>query len=430
MKATNIRCSSDEEYDEQFLALFRQAVERRTGPGAPILAELSGGMDSSSIVCMSDHLRRSGDASADILETISFYDDSEPSWNERPYFTTVEAKRGKSGIHLRTSFLDRTAEMHDPSLGTYFLPGADRATIDREQVIQEAIGDRAYKSIVSGIGGDEVLGGIPTPMPELADYLISGHLKLLLGRSVDWCLVNRTPLSQMLLDTLQYAIDVYRPPRIEGMSMPPWLRTRLQRICANLKREDVTGSRGPDLTPSGISTGLAWWWIMETLPHAYPGILARPDYLYPYLDKQLVDFLFCIPREQLVRPGRRRSLMRRALKNIVPEEILERRRKAYRTRGPLLAMQHDQSKIHQLFADAWICNQGFVDSAKFLAALDRTSSGVDTRWWQSLSRAIALELWVKETGPSQVRTRPTVSPQQVLLSRMGANKIRTVRAAN
>ena len=42
---------------------------------------------------------------------------------------------------------------------------------------------------------------------------------------------------------------------------------------------------------------------------------------YPVLDRDLLEFLFAIPREQLVRPGERRSLMRRALKGIVPEEV-------------------------------------------------------------------------------------------------------------
>ena len=77
--SSTIRYKSDSEYGSHFLALFQQSVERRTGPGAPILAQLSGGMDSTSIVCMSDHIRRSHDPKAKILDTISFYDDSESS---------------------------------------------------------------------------------------------------------------------------------------------------------------------------------------------------------------------------------------------------------------------------------------------------------------------------------------------------------------
>jgi asparagine synthetase B (glutamine-hydrolysing) len=79
---------------------------------------------------------------------------------------------------------------------------------------------------------------------------------------------------------------------------------------------------------------------METLPHLFPQILSRLEYRYPFLDKDLVSFLFSIPREQIVRPGRRRSLMRRALVGIVPDGILERRRKAFQLRAPLAALQH------------------------------------------------------------------------------------------
>ena len=56
MVRDTIRYSSDKDYEEHFFELFKQSVERRTGRGAPILAQLSGGMDSTSIVCMSDHI--------------------------------------------------------------------------------------------------------------------------------------------------------------------------------------------------------------------------------------------------------------------------------------------------------------------------------------------------------------------------------------
>ena len=77
--ATAIRYKEDIEYERHFLELFLQAVDRRTGGGAPILAELSGGMDSTSIVCASDFLRRRNGSGADLLDTVSYYDDSEAS---------------------------------------------------------------------------------------------------------------------------------------------------------------------------------------------------------------------------------------------------------------------------------------------------------------------------------------------------------------
>ena len=57
-------------------------------------------MDSSSIVCMADTIIARGAAETPRLDTISYYDDSEPNWNERPYFTKVEEKRGRTGCHI------------------------------------------------------------------------------------------------------------------------------------------------------------------------------------------------------------------------------------------------------------------------------------------------------------------------------------------
>ena len=49
---------------------------------------------------------------------------------------------------------------------------------------------------------------------------------------------------------------------------------------------------------------------------------------YPYLDRDFLEFMYAIPREQIVRVGQRRSLMKRALVGIVPDELLNRKRKA------------------------------------------------------------------------------------------------------
>jgi asparagine synthase (glutamine-hydrolysing) len=430
MRTATTRYNSDNEYDEQFLALFGQSVARRDGPGAAIITELSGGMDSTSIVCMSDHNRRSRDSSAELLDTISYYDDSEPGWNEKPYFSIVEAKRGKTGIHIDTSFMDQSFEPPDPFHGLYFLPGPDSSAIERERKIQSSMKSGGYRSILSGIGGDEVLGGVPSPQPELATYLVAGDFPLLLRRSIEWCLTDRSPLFQKLFETVSHLPDFYRQPTVDKKSLPPWTPRAQQRACAKHARIGVVSGRRLGLNPNTISNGLAWWSIMETLPHTYPGFLSRPEYRYPYLDRQLVEFLFSVPRDQLLRPGRRRLLMRRALKNIVPEAILERRRKAYLVRGPIVVMRERKDKINQLFIDSILSAEGFVERGRLQTALDLAFKGDDPKWMQALIRAIALELWLK--AYSSFRETECVSSivPQLLLSETGANKIRSIRVAD
>ena len=349
-------------------------------------------MDSSSIVCTSDHVRRLYDPHAILIDTMSFYDESETTWNERPYFSVVEAKRGKAGIHLETSFMDRT---FDPAQGVYLLPGADSSAIEWERKLQNHFEKHGFRSVLSGVGGDEVLGGVPTSLPELADCAMSGNLNLLLRRTIAWCLVDRRPLIHMLFDTVRFTAHLYRRPQIAKANIPRWIAPRLRRRYVEFVDPPETRSiRGWGRSPSAVNNGLTWWAIMETLPHLRPASLARYEYRYPYLDRDLVDFIFRIPREQVVRPGRRRSLMRRALRDLVPVEILERRRKAYLARGPVVSLQKSRDKIEKLFANSVTAKYGLIDPAQLRSAIDLAATGQDQNWTHSLLRSIGFELWL------------------------------------
>ena len=44
-----------------------------------------------------------GRTDARVLDTISYYDDSEPNWNERPFFRKVEEQRSRTGLQSRSS---------------------------------------------------------------------------------------------------------------------------------------------------------------------------------------------------------------------------------------------------------------------------------------------------------------------------------------
>ena len=124
-------------------------------------------MDSSSIVCMANLEMSQGATDTTRLDTLSYFDDSEPGWNEYPYFTKVEEKLGCVGCHIDVSshqafqFAIQTNRFAaTPTSGG----GTNRAS----QQFAECVKSRGNRVILSGIGGDEVTGGVPTPTPELA----------------------------------------------------------------------------------------------------------------------------------------------------------------------------------------------------------------------------------------------------------------------
>lgn len=393
----SIRYEKTADYDQQFLDLFGRAVSLRTGAGAPVLAQLSGGMDSTAIVCMSDTLRRAADPHTEILDTLSFYDDSEPSLNEKAFFTITERYRDKAGTHINAAFSQRSFQSYEGDTGRYLVPGADSFTFEFEQRLEEAAWSRGYRSVLSGIGGDEVTGGVPDGRPELADYLACGHLAKLLRKAFAWSLVGRSPIVATLYAALRYSIqtNVSRSPATA--TAPAWLTSRSRDLVNELRLAAIPASPRLPVRPTTLDNAHSWWSVMETMPHLFPSLLRRPEYRYPFLDKDLVEYLFSIPREEVLRPGRRRALMRRALVGIVPEEILERRRKAYQLHAPLKALSQASPRLIDLFHNSRLAAVGLIDPKLLMTAIERLANG-SADGWQSLVRAIALELWLRTNG--------------------------------
>lgn len=390
IQETTLPCDAD--YEESFLSLFRQAVHRRTDSTGTALAELSGGMDSTSIVCISDDLRRSGRSDAPLLDTVSYFDDEETSLDERRYFSITEARRGKVGTHLEMAFSQRTFRSHDPAEGRYLVPGSDSLSTVREKQMAEALWWKGYRSLLSGIGGDELLGGVPDPNPELAAYIGRGNFGGLLKQSIAWSLVDRSPLFGVLLRSLSYVSELYQLPS-RAVPLPPWLSPAYAEIALSALRAPTTHQPWK-YSVQQLSNERTWWAIMETLPHLFPRILVRPEYRYPFLDKDLVNFLMAIPRAQLLRPNRRRSLMRRALVGIVPTEILERNAKAFQLQGVLRGLREASTSLESLFRRSHLAEAGCIQREAFQDALKQTCDG-DSSQMRAVLRVIAMELWLQ-----------------------------------
>jgi len=390
-----VRYGTDLEYEEHFRSVFAKAVQRRLRSDVPVLAELSGGRDSSSVVCMADTLIACGAAQTPRLDTLSCYDDSEPNWNERPYFTKVEEKRGRTGIHIDVGLALRSdLDLNASPVNHHFMAIPNNGRRISQRII-EGQGLQVYRVVLSGTGGDEVMGGVPAAMPELQDLIARARFRALARQLKLWALQKRKPWFHLLLE----AIQGFLPPTLmraaKTMHPAPWLQSNfVKRNAAALtgypSRMKAFGPspscQGNTQTVNGLRRQLA----CASLPF-------EPLYekRYPYLDRSLLEFMFAVPPEQLVRPSQRRSLMRRALVGIVPDEILNKRGKAVLTRAPRLAISREWTSLTHMTEHMLSSLAGIVDSERFLAALQKARRGEHVATI-TLARTISIEIWLRD----------------------------------
>ncbi|HVB59545.1 MAG TPA: asparagine synthase-related protein [Candidatus Acidoferrales bacterium] len=387
-----IRYRTDAEYEEHFRNVFAESVRRRLRSDTPVLAELSGGMDSSSIVCTADKIIEEGCAETPRLDTVSYYDDQEPNWNERPYFTKVEEKRGRTGCHI-----DLGSEDAFPFQFENDRFAATPASLHRHNEASRQFAacmlSGKNRVVLSGIGGDEVLGGVPTPIPELADFLARFCWRNLAHQLKVWALNKKKPWFHLCFE----AARGFLPRTLVGIpeqTQSAWLVPSF----AKRHRDALAGYPprfrlvGP--LPSFQENVRTFESLRRQLAgSAFPSELFY-EKRYPYLDRDLVESIFAIPREQLVRPGQRRSLARRALAGIVPDAILDRKRKAFVVRSSMTTVLVSWTRLLRKSTRLASTTAGFVDPKALREVLQRARDGKEIPV-VTLLRTLGLEFWLQ-----------------------------------
>ena len=404
---SRIRYKTDAEYEEHFRHLFRQSVHRRLRSDSPILAELSGGLDSSSIVCMADDVIAKRGGQIPLLDTISYYDDTEPNGDDSIYFQKIEQKRGRAGIHVDCSDCgSSTASLEYSEFCA--LPGAlgtgQKLDTERADVVRGG----GYRAVLSGIGGDEFLGGVPDPRAHLADLLVQLKLVSLAKQLTAWSLVKRRPWIHLLwesaIDVLPASLGQYL---VKEAKVESWIRKDFaKRTRLAVRQLDVDEHFGLWLpTRRSYIGGLVQ--MAGNLAKSMPPVSPPEELRYPYLDQNLIEFILSIPATQLLRPGERRSLMRRSLAGIVPEEILSRRTKQLGARTPVLVLEKHWDELQSIYQTPLSAGLGYVDGVQLLKTICDARAGKIV----TLARVlwtISLEYWLRDLAARGLLDAPAV----------------------
>jgi len=385
------RYKTDAEYEEHYFHLLRQSVHRRLRTDAPILAALSGGLDSTSIVCMADDLWAKGEAATRQVDTVSYYDRSEPDEDDSYHLKKVEQKRGRKGFHLCLSesrdslSFDYTSFIATPGFGM-----RDEIKCGMADLIRRG----GYRVMLSGTGGDEMNAQALDPLIPIADLL--AHLRFLeAGKQlVAWSLATRLPFIHLLFGALLELFPMQIRARLVARGrLQPWVDRHFARKYRMRTRqiENVEGvwfwRPGPRDAAQTIMT------LSRDLSYSSP---SRIEQRYPYLDQTLVEFLTSIPLEQLLRPGNRRSLMRRALSSLLPAEVLQRKTKVSAARCFSLTLEKHWDKVEQSLISSLSSSLGYVDGIELRADLLKLRNGQVPLHLVRLLKALSLEFWLRD----------------------------------
>ena len=411
-----IRYRTDAEYEEQFRSVLFTAVQRRLRSDRPVLAELSGGMDSSSIVSMADTVIARGVAETPRLDTISWFDDSydhlEPDTNEFHWITKVEEKRARSGHHINL----RELRANEVNSRKPFESGFDKdrfgLTLDSDRCLPELfkryaayMKSQGHRVTLSGIGGDDPTGGgVPTPTPELQNLLVRARFVKLWRQLNAWATKMRKPRFPLFWETVQgffsAPVGVPKEMRQVPWSDPGFVRRNRTALCGYVSRVKLFGSL-PSFQDHIDKLETNRRFVAYCDVHS--GLLR--DIRYPYYDRDFLEFMYAIPREQIVRVGQRRSLMKRSLVGIVPDELLNRRRKAFDRPESPKDSSAEWPSLLEMGQHIMSSSLGIMDPDRFLEVLQKVRQNEDVPI-QSLNRTLTLEFWLRHLKVRGILTNP------------------------
>ncbi|HXQ73167.1 MAG TPA: asparagine synthase-related protein [Pyrinomonadaceae bacterium] len=385
-------------YEEELRALFREAVAVRLQTESPVLAELSGGLDSSSVVCMANQLIRSGAVSAPRLETASF------TWRnslDEPFIREVEAHCGIEGTRIST----HDVPVIDEAEVNGAMPEPFETVLRSVAVIAKRAGAR---TILTGQNGDLVMGNWFDDRLQVAGSLRRFQISRAFAEAIAWSKILRLSVYQILWHSVQATLPSSLTPiaiytTMDGSYAPKSVETSLVSQFSN--RTGLAESSNffsndwlraaPERRKHFYSLSMALQ--LRTLQAPEP--LQDLEYTHPFSHRPLVEFLMSIPADVLCRPGEPRKLMRSALSDLWPARLRERRSKGsfnapwQEASRPLARTLLNAKKLHTV-------ERGVVDRDSVRTRLERLCLGLDCNESQ-LRQIILLELWLRNRAESK-----------------------------
>jgi len=380
-----IRLPNDTAYAEHFLELLTNAVRIRLRSDVPVGSSLSGGLDSSTIVCLIAKELKGG-----IQKTFSArfndprYDEGKYiqkviEWtNVENYIVYPDPERLPEEIEALTWHQDQP----------FF-----SASVYAQWCVMRLAKEQGVTVLLDGQGGDETLAGYHLYFgPYFRDLFLRLHWIALTKFIYHY--VREHGLAGLPIIAFTFLPQSLRHP-IRKLVRP-------LAVAPELERAGKSNTHPP--LPYGFRSALQAA-LYETLTRTMlPALLRYADrnsmafsreVRLPFLDYRLVEFLFAIPNDQKLRGTTTKFVLRKAIRGLIPEEIRLRRDKlgfappeVAWMKGPLKAWIEGIFRSPQFRQRGWL-NPEVVNYVwqGFLAGNDK--------WGSLIWRWISLEIWAR-----------------------------------
>lgn len=389
---------------QQFRHLFLDSLRIHMQSDVPVGTCLSGGLDSSSIVCAAETLRRNHQVPH--YSHLAFgYCASDPQFNEKPYMEAIVAATTVKMHYIDFGF-DQFQENLSQILQAQDEPFGSASIVAQWFVFQHAAAE-GMKVMLDGQGADETLAGYH-------GYFFNIAVKILAAKNILKFLTLRS----------QYQRELGSFP----VSLPAAMRLllkrsfpRLQRLASSLRL--ASPGKRTDLLTMALNSNLSYHPPVATdsgaeKPGFYSlnkqlqldvGSLVLPSLLryedrnsmahsiearVPFLDHRLVEFLFTLPEEWKIKGITTKHILREAMKGILPEYIRTRKDKIGFRPAPELVFSYISRQFDNLIRNETVFEHQWFDPEglrKILETPDRSTEMEFILW-----RLINIKLWARQ----------------------------------
>jgi asparagine synthase (glutamine-hydrolysing) len=378
----------DAYYAEQFLKLFEDAVKKRLISDVPVGTCLSGGLDSSSIVCVTSKLlRERGVAKKVIGEKLKTFSAcyKEKEVDESDYIDEVVKHTNAESYKVFPDAKRLWREL--PKLVWHQEEPFNGPTVFAQWCVM-SLAHGKVTVLLDGQGGDELLAGyLPYWLSYYKDLLRRGRLDLLF--------VEAMLSADLALPFIPYLVKKKLgnfPPAYEKLLNPEFVKNSSRSLIQIAKSGTLPQLLQDSLLVSSLPALLRY----EDKNSMAFSIEAR----VPFLDYRLVELVASMPITQKLHRGWTKVVLRNAMQGILPEKIRKRRSKLGYAVPDTLWLKALASQIDKLFASKEFRSRPYYNSRAIREHFRKTiKHGITLEQARFFWRVVIFELWHRKFLP-------------------------------